>query len=316
VTSALPPVTFIDVARPGDVPKGLSVAIGSFDGVHVGHQHVIETAVKVARERRVGAGVICFDPHPHQFLFPNGAPFRLMTLNQQVRAFSELGVDQVLVIRFNAALSSLSADQFAHEVLHDLLGVTHVSAGFDFSFGKRGQGKAEDLIRFGEELGFTTHVLPCQVDEAGDKLASSAVRDALEAGDFEQAAHFLGRPQAFEGVVAHGDKIGRTLGFPTLNVDLGTYQRPRYGVYVSRTRLADGRVFGSVTNLGTRPTIGGVEERFETWVFDFDEDIYGQTVEIEVLHFLRGDVKFDSLDALKAQVQRDGDEARAWLQSA
>ncbi len=299
-----------------DIPPGACAAIGSFDGVHIGHQHVIESAVARARATRRPSAVIFFDPHPQSFFRPDNAPFRLMQVSQQLRAFETLGVDYAYVLTFDTALSTLAPEAFATRILHDALRVAHVSAGFDFQFGARGAGHARDLAALGASMGFTTDILPLQTDDAGLKLSSSAVRDALVAGDARAAAHILGRPQAYLGEVIHGNKLGRTIDFPTLNVQLGDYQRPRYGIYVTRTRLGDGRVVDGVSNIGVRPTVGGNVELLETFLFDFSEDIYGQVVETELLDFIRPEAKFDSFDAMKVQIQADADTARAWFDAS
>ncbi len=300
-------------ARASDLPPGAAAAIGSFDGVHVGHQHVIESAVQAARANNKPSAVICFEPHPQSFFQPNSTPFRLMDLSQQLRAFEALGVDYAHVLDFDARMSSLSAEEFTRLILRDQLHLSHISAGFDFQFGKRGQGKAADLAAFGEALGFTTDVLPCQNDNDGNKLSSSSVRDALLAGDVARATKILGRPQAYVAEVEHGAKLGRTIDFPTLNLSLGSYQRPLYGIYVTQTRLGDGRVVNGVSNIGVRPTVGGDIELLETYLFDFAEEVYGQVVETSLLDFIRPEAKFESFDALKAEIQRDAEKARAWF---
>ena len=297
----------------GALPTGASAAIGSFDGVHIGHQHVIENALARARVLGKPSAVIFFDPHPQSFFRPDGASFRLMQSSQQLRAFEALGVDYAYMLTFDAALSALSPEAFATAVLRDALGVAHVSAGFDFQFGAKGSGHARDLVAFGEALGFTTDILPLQTDDSGLKLSSSAVREALVAGDAGLATHVLGRPQAYFGEVIHGNKLGRTIDFPTLNLQLGDYQRPRYGIYVTRTRLGDGRIVDGVSNIGVRPTVGGNVELLETFLFDFSEEIYGQVVETELLDFIRPEARFASFDEMKVQIQNDADTARAWF---
>ncbi|MDV6333005.1 bifunctional riboflavin kinase/FAD synthetase [Asticcacaulis sp. 201] len=298
------------------LPAGASAAIGSFDGVHIGHQHVIESAIAAARANGAPSAVICFDPHPQTFFHKDGQPFRLMTLSQQLHAFESLGIDYTFVLRFDGHLSSLSAEDFARLILHDTLQLSHVSAGFDFQFGKRGGGHAADLVQFGAALGFSTDILPCQTDAKGNKLSSSAVREALLAGDVATATAILGRPQAYSGEVVHGAKQGRTIDFPTLNLRLGDYQRPRYGIYVTRTTLPDGRQINGVSNIGVRPTVGGNIELLETYLFDFSEDVYGQEVETSLLDFIRPEAKFESFEAMKLEIQNDAAKARAWFKSA
>ncbi|MGN6209119.1 riboflavin biosynthesis protein RibF [Asticcacaulis sp.] len=298
------------------LPVGASAAIGSFDGVHIGHQHVIESAIAAAKVQGVPSAVICFDPHPQSFFHKDGKPFRLMHLSQQLRAFEALGVDYAFVLSFDVNLSALTAEDFARLILHDYLKLSHVSAGFDFQFGKRGGGHAKDLVAFGEQLGFSTDILPCQTDTAGHKLSSSAVRDALLAGDAKLAAEILGRPQAYLGEVIHGAKQGRTIDFPTLNLALADYQRPRYGIYITQTTLPDGRVIDGVSNIGIRPTVGGEIELLETYLFDFSEEIYGLVVETALLDFIRPEAKFDSFDEMKLEIQNDAAKARAYFKDA
>ena len=295
------------------LPVGASAAIGSFDGVHIGHQHVIESAITAGKAKGLPSAVICFDPHPQSFFHKDGKPFRLMHLSQQLRAFEALGIDYAFVLTFDANLSSLTAEAFARLILRDYLKLSHVSAGFDFQFGKRGGGHARDLVAFGEQLGFTPDILPCQTDTEGHKLSSSAERDALLAGDAKLAAEILGRPQAYIGEVIHGAKQGRTIDFPTLNLALGDYQRPRYGIYVTQTALPDGRLINGVSNIGVRPTVGGNIELLETYLFDFSEDIYGQMVETALLDFIRPEAKFASFDEMKLEIQNDAAKARTYF---
>ncbi len=298
-----------EIALSRTIMPGSSAAIGSFDGVHLGHARVIEQAT-----RRDGRHmVILFDPHPHAFFRPDSEPFRLSRLEQQAEAFADLGVDQAVVIRFDGNLAGMSPEDFARKVLKDALGITFIGAGFDFNFGARGAGKAADLIAFGEKYGFDVGILDCQTGEDGGKLSSTAVREALTRGDVQAAAAILGRPYSVLGEVIHGAKQGRQIGFPTLNIALGDYQRPRYGIYVTRTRLPDGRVIDGVSNIGIRPTVGGDIELLETYLFDFSGDLYGQTVETQLLDFIRPEAKFDSFDDLKVEIARDVDKARAWF---
>jgi riboflavin kinase / FMN adenylyltransferase len=210
-------------------------------------------------------------------------------------------------------MSQLTAEDFARLILAEQLRLSHVSAGFDFHFGLRGQGQASDLTAFGQRFGYTTDILPCQTDEAGNKLSSSSVREALLAGDVARATEVLGHPQAYLGEVIHGAKQGRTIDFPTLNLKLGAYLRPRYGIYVTRTRFGDGRVVDGVSNIGVRPTVGGDIELLETYLFDFAEEVYGQVVETELLHFIRPEAKFASFEELKTAIAEDVTKARAWF---
>jgi riboflavin kinase/FMN adenylyltransferase len=293
--------------------RGASVALGNFDGVHRGHQRVIAAAATAARELKTPLGVITFEPHPRRYFQPDAEPFRLMTPDQIGRALEALGVDILYALPFNAEMAAMSDETFAHTVLADGLGVRHVAAGFDITFGKDRSGDPASLHRYGEAFGFSVSIADKLGDEAEDKFSSSAVRQQLKDGRPDRAAEILARPFAIEGVVVEGQKLGRTLGFPTANVMLGDYVVPKFGVYATRTRLPDGRVIAGASNLGVNPTTGVVAPRLEAWLFDFDEDLYGQTVETELVRYLRPEEKFDSLDALVAQVMADGEAARAIL---
>ena len=293
--------------------RGAVVAIGAFDGVHRGHQAVIAAAREAAGRDGAPLGVVSFDPHPRRWFQPDAAPFRLMTPGQMVGALAPLGVDLLYLLPFDAEMAAMTDHGFAGTVLASGLGIRHAAVGFDFTFGKGRTGSPEALRRYGEELGFTVSVVDRLDDRDGLKLSSSAVREALKAGDMARAATILGRPFAIEGQVIHGDKRGRTIGVPTANVALGDYMRPAYGVYATRTRLPDGRTFDGVANLGVRPMFRLDQPLLETWLFDFSGDLYGQTVETDLVAFLRGEMAFDDLDALKAQIDRDATAARAAL---
>ena len=297
--------------------KGAAVAVGAFDGVHRGHQAVIAEARAAAE--RLGAppgapvGVVTFDPHPRRLFQPEAAPFRLMTPDQMARALAPLGVDRLYLIPFDAEMAAMGDEEFARRVLAEGLGIVHAAVGFDFTFGKGRSGSPEALRRYGEGLGFTVSVTERLDDASGLKLSSSAVREALAAGDMDRAHAILGRPFAIQGTVIHGDKRGRTIGVPTANIALGDYMRPAYGVYATRTRLADGRVIDGVANLGVRPMFQIEQPLLEVWLFDFDESLYGQVVETELVTFLRGEMAFDDLNALKVQIETDAKAARAVL---
>ena len=293
--------------------RGAAVAIGAFDGVHRGHQAVIATAREAARALKVPLGVVSFDPHPRRWFQPDAAPFRLMTPDQMCRALDPLGVDRLYLLPFDATMAALSDEAFAREVLAAGLGVRHAAVGFDFTYGKGRSGSPEGLRRHGEDLGFGVTVVDRIDDPNGLKLSSSAVREALQAGDMARAAAILGRPFAIAGEVVHGDKRGRTIGVPTANIGLGDYMRPAYGVYATRTRLPDGRVIDGVANLGIRPMFETSRPMLEVWLFDFDADLYGQTVETELIACLRGEMRFDDLDALKVQIDADAVAAREAL---
>jgi riboflavin kinase/FMN adenylyltransferase len=293
--------------------RGAAVAVGAFDGVHRGHQAVIASARAAAQHLGAPLAVVSFDPHPRRLFQPEAAPFRLMTADQMARAMAPLGVDRLYLIPFDREMAGMTDEEFARRVLSEGLGVAHAAVGFDFTFGKGRSGSPEALRTYGQELGFTVSVTDRIDDVSGLKLSSSAVREALKAGDMDRAAAILGRPFAIQGEVIHGDKRGRTIGVPTANITMGDYMRPAYGVYATRTRLPDGRVVNGVANLGVRPMFEIEQPLLEVWLLDFNESLYGQTLETELIAFLRGEMKFDGLDALKVQIEADAAAARAVL---
>jgi riboflavin kinase/FMN adenylyltransferase len=295
-----------------DAFRGGVVALGNFDGVHAGHQAVIGAAVAEARARGVPALVATFDPHPVRHFKPETAPFRLTSLDQRQRYLAEAGADAMVVFAFGDRLANVTADEFVAAWLGRHLGATGVVTGEDFTFGKGRGGNIATLQTLGAAAGITsTSVGP--VCDAEGPISSSRIRAALQAGDCETATRLLTRPFAVQGPVIHGDKNGRKLGFPTANVDMGGYLRPRYGIYAVRGHLADGRVLNGAANLGIRPTFDPPKELLEPHFFDFSGDLYGQDIAVEFVSFLRAEAKFDSLDALMAQMARDCDEARQQL---
>ena len=296
-----------------EADRGASIALGNFDGVHLGHQSVIALAVQAAKDLGTPCGVISFDPHPRRIFQPDSPPFRLMTTGQQGRALAALGVDILYILPFDTEMEHLTDRQFVTRVLHEGLGVRHVSVGFDISFGYGRTGSPELMGQYGQELGFGVSVAQA-LGDGHAKFSSTAVRQALRDGQPQVAAQILGRPFAIEGMVVKGRQLGRTLGFPTANVALADYVVPRLGVYATRTRLPDGREVPGVANIGVNPTIEGeIEPRLEVWLFDFDEDIYDQVIETDLVAFLRDEAKFDGLAAMTAQVMADAAEARRVL---
>jgi riboflavin kinase/FMN adenylyltransferase len=292
--------------------RGGIVALGNFDGFHEGHQAVVGRAVARARAEGRPVLVATFDPHPVRYFKPDTPPFRLTTLDQRQRLFAAAGADAMIVFRFDEALAATSAEGFVRERLLTLIGAAGVVTGEDFTFGRGRGGSVEVLQRFGAELGFSVDAVG-PVEEDGEAVSSSRIRDALQAGDCETAARLLTRPFAIEGVVEHGDKRGRELGFPTANLALGSYLRPAFGIYAVRGRLEDGRLLDGAANIGVRPTFDPPRELLEPYLFDFSGDLYGQRLEIEFHSFLRPERRFDSLDALKAQMDADCAEARRRL---
>ena len=292
--------------------RGGIVALGNFDGFHIGHQAVVARAVERARAEGRPVLVATFDPHPVRFFKADTPPFRLTTLDQRQRLFAAAGADAMIVFRFDSELAGTSAEDFAAERLGRLIGAAGVVTGEDFTYGRKRGGNIEVLREAGGRLGFSVDAVGPVSDEDGP-VSSSRIRDALQAGDCETAERLLTRPFAIEGIVEHGDKRGREIGYPTANIALGSYLRPRFGIYAVRGRLSDGRVLDGAANLGIRPTFEPPKELLEPYFFDFGGDLYGETLEVELISFLRPEGKFDSLDALKAQMAADCNEARRRL---
>ncbi len=292
--------------------RGASVALGNFDGVHLGHQQVIADAAAAAKRLKSALGVISFEPHARMHFQPDAPPFRLMRPSQLSRTLERLGTDRLYLLPFGVEMAGFTDREFVSMVLVEGLGVRHVAVGFDVTFGRGRTGDPASLTDYGEEFGFSVSVAT-RVTDRGAKISSTAVREALQAGRPEAAALVLGRPFAIEGVVQKGKQLGRTLGFPTANIPLGDYVVPRFGVYATRTRLADGREIPGVANLGVNPTTGVETARLEVWLFDFDQDIYGETTETDLIAFLRPELKFDSIKVMVAKVHEDASLARAVL---
>lgn len=292
-----------------DRMRGGIVALGNFDGFHKGHQAVVGRAIERARAAGRPALVATFDPHPVRFFRPETEPFRLTSLNQRERLFSEAGADAMIVFPFNAALAGLTAEEF---VTQRLAGVGGVVTGEDFTFGKGRGGNVHILAELGRKYGFIAEAVS-PVSDGADIISSSRIREALQAGDCDTATQLLTRPFAVEGIVQHGDKNGRQLGYPTANVDMGTYLRPRYGIYAVRGRLADGRILDGAASIGIRPQFEPPKELLEPHFFDFSGDLYGQTIEIAFHAFLRDEAKFETLEALTRQIGLDCDQAREVL---
>jgi riboflavin kinase/FMN adenylyltransferase len=295
-----------------DTLGGGIVALGNFDGFHLGHQAVAGEAIRQAKAAGKPAIIATFDPHPVRFFAPHIPYFRLTTLEQRQRLFAEAGADAMLVFDFDAELAGTTAEDFVIKLLVERLGIRGVITGEDFTFGKGRGGNVTALRDIGAAVGLTATALGPVVDDGG-VISSSRIRDALKAGDCATATRLLTRPFAVEGVVQHGDKNGRLLGFPTANIDMGHYLRPRYGIYAVKGRLADGRILNGAANLGIRPSFDPPKELLEPYFFDFNEDLYGQQVEVEFHAFIRPEAKFDSMDQLKAQMLADCDKARAIL---
>ncbi len=292
--------------------RGGIVALGNFDGFHLGHQAVVGRAIALTNARCVPAIVATFDPHPVRYFKPETPPFRLTSLDQRERLFAAAGAAAMLVFRFDGDLANVTAKDFITDWLIARAGASGVVTGEDFTFGKSRGGNTAVLAQIGRAQGLAVETVG-PVSEGGAVVSSSRIRAALQAGDCETATRLLTRPFAIEGFVQHGDKNGRLLGYPTANIDLGDHLRPRYGIYAVRGRLADGRVLDGAANLGVRPSFDPPKELLEPYFFDFSGDLYGQVIEVELHHFIRPEAKFDSLDALKARMERDCADAKAIL---
>jgi len=293
--------------------RGAIIALGNFDGFHSGHQAVAGEAIAWAHAEGRPSIIATFDPHPVRFFRPDVPPFRLTTLEQRQELYLAAGATAMLVFHFDAELSGTSAEDFITDILINRFGAHGVVTGADFTFGKGAKGNVELLREFGGARGLQSRVVE-PVLGAGDVVSSSRVREALRAGDPQLAAGLLTRPFAIRGIVEHGDKNGRKLGYPTANLNIEKYLRPRYGVYaVTGKILATGQELKGAANLGIRPQFEPPKELLEPYFFDFSGDLYGQEIEVAFHHFLRGEAKFDSLDELMAQMEKDCDRARELL---
>ena len=296
-----------------DALRGGIAALGNFDGFHLGHQAVAGEAIAQAKAQGRPAIIATFDPHPVRYFTPDAPPFRLTTLDQRQRLFEAAGADAMLVFEFDAELAGTSAEDFIDRLLIERLGLAGVVTGEDFTFGKKRGGNIGVLRERGAAQGLSSRAVG-PVTDAGGVISSSRIRDALRSGDLASANRLLTRPFAVEAPVQHGDKNGRLLGFPTANMDLGKYLRPRYGVYAVRGRLPDGRLLDGAANVGIRPQFEPPKELLEPHFFDFAEDLYGQTIEVEFHAFLRPEGKYENLEALTAQIAQDCADAKVALQ--
>ena len=292
--------------------RGAIVALGNFDGFHIGHQAVVGEAIAWAKAEGRPAIVATFDPHPVRHFVPDAAPFRLTTLDQREELFAIAGADAMLVFHFDALFAANTAEDFVIRLLHHRFGAAGVVTGEDFTFG---QGRGGNLAVL-DELGTRTGIAARSVGPVmlGDEVVSSSrIRDALREGDCATAGRLLTRPFAIRGLVQHGDKRGRTIGYPTANLEIGTYLRPRYGIYAVTGRLPGGTVLKGAASIGIRPTFDPPKELLEPYFFDWSDDLYGQEIEVAFHHFLRPELKFDAIEGLIAQMDADCVLARELL---
>lgn len=296
--------------------RGAVIALGNFDGFHRGHQAVAGEAISWAKAEGRPSIIATFDPHPVRFFRPDVPPFRLTTLEQRQELYLAAGATAMLVFHFDAELAGTSAEDFIQSILIDRFGAHGVVTGGDFTFGKSAKGNVDLLRTFGGERGLQSRVV--EAVTAGEEVVSSSrIREALRDGDPQLAARLLTRPFAIRGIVEHGDKRGRTIGYPTANVTIDNYLRPKYGIYAVTGRLlATGQVLHGAANIGIRPQFEPPKELLEPYFFDFAGDLYGQEIEVAFHHFLRGEAKFDSLEALIEQMDKDCAEARRLLSAS
>jgi riboflavin kinase/FMN adenylyltransferase len=299
----------------GGIPEALRgsiVALGNFDGFHLGHQAVVGRAIQRGFHERRPVIVATFDPHPVRFFKPDLPPFRLTTLDQREALFAHAGADAMLVFEFGEELRSTTAEEFVTELLGKRIGAAGVVTGDDFTFGKMRGGNLDLLRTLGAEQGIVAEaVAPVLLD--GVRISSGRIREALVAGDTATATRLMSRDFAIEGTVQGGDSRGRELGYPTANMVLGDYQRPRYGIYAVRVALDDGSEHPGVASLGVRPTFDPPTELLETHLLDFDGDLYGRRIEVALHAFIREERRFESVEALVDEMKRDEVEARKLL---
>lgn len=293
--------------------RGSVVTIGAFDGVHLGHKAILTQVVARARALQLASVAMVFEPQPNEYFCADKAPARLMRLREKLTALFAAGIDRVLCLRFDAKLAALSADEFVQTVLIDGLGVKHLVVGDDFRFGCDRQGDFELLRHWGARAGFSVDDSKT-LNVSGDRASSTRIRKALACGDFALAAEQLGQPYKISGRVIYGQQLGRTIGVPTANVQLKRYRSPLNGVFTVMVRLASGRQYQGVANVGVRPTVAGDSRPLlEVHIFDYAGDLYGTSIDVEFCSKLRNEQKFDSVEQLKLQIEQDIAQARAYF---
>jgi riboflavin kinase / FMN adenylyltransferase len=305
---------FVVATDPMLPPRGLIgavYAIGNFDGLHLGHRAVIERAVAMAKERAAPSAILTFEPHPADFFAGRPVVFRLTPPQDKAAIAARLGLTGLVLIRFDASLASMSAEEFVTEILVERLRVGAVVVGWDFHFGKGRSGSAATLAESGLKHGFGVEII-AKVEDGAGVVSSSAIRKALEHGDLAAAAGGLGRNYSVSGRVISGQRLGRSLGVPTANIALEPTNRLAHGIYAVIARL-DGRAFPAVASFGTRPTVDNGPPLLEVHLLDFDGDLYGREMEVEFVERIRDELKFDSIPALVAEMERDKERARAVL---
>ncbi|WP_108814472.1 bifunctional riboflavin kinase/FAD synthetase [Loktanella sp. Alg231-35] len=301
---------FID---PAD--RGAAAAIGNFDGVHIGHQAVIDLTREAAEATNAPLGIMTFEPHPRSYFSKDSAPFRLMNAEARANRLAKLGVEKLYEVPFNASLANLTPRDFAQTIIADQLGLAHIVVGADFCFGQGRAGTVDHLIAFGKEMGFGVTVAPIVALDNGN-VSSTAIRKALSDGNPRDAAAMLGHWHRIEGEVIRGDQRGRELGYPTANMSITGLHPPRFGVYAVKVDVLDGPhkgTYDGAASIGVRPMFGENIPNCETFIFDFKGDLYGATLSVALVDFLRPELKFDGLDALIVQMDDDCSKARKIL---
>ena len=303
---------FRDIAYLAPEHRGAVAAIGNFDGIHLGHQAVIAQARELATDLGAPPGVMTFEPHPREVFSPDAPPFRLMNAEARANRLQKLGIARLFEVPFTHSLAAHTPEAFAREVIADQLGLAHVLVGEDFCFGKGRAGTAEDLSRFGAEMGFGVTVAP-MVAHGPARISSTAIREALSNGEPRHAAEMLGHWHRIEGPVIQGDQRGRELGYPTANMSISDLHPPRFGVYAVTVDVLSGPHAGTydgAASIGVRPTFGENAANCETFLFDFAGDLYDAHLSVALVAHLRDEERFEDLDALIAQMDADCARAR------
>jgi riboflavin kinase / FMN adenylyltransferase len=294
--------------------RPVALTIGNFDGVHRGHQALLQDLKREAGARGLNTAVIIFEPHPREFFTPQQAPTRLTSLREKLEIFAQLGMDRVQVCRFNQAFARMTAEDFIH-ALHRELHAKYVLIGDDFRFGSGRAGDFALMEKIGQQYGVRVDAMHSFMND-GIRISSTAVREALARGNLQAAQRFLGRDYSISGHVEHGNRMGRQLGFPTANIQLRHNRPPVAGIFAVRTRLEDGEIHYGAASLGVRPTVvANGRPVLEVHLFDFDRDIYGKHLHVDFLHKLRDEMKFPDLESLKKQIALDVEQARNWLKT-
>lgn len=294
--------------------RGAVVALGNFDGVHLGHREILTQCIASARAYGVPAAVMTFEPHPREFFSKSRNRLRLCGFRRKIEIMERLGIETLFLVRFNQAFSSLSAEAFVDDVLHRQLAVKHVVTGYNFAFGKARLGDTDFLSLRGHHLGFGYTACPPVEDADAQVISSSAIRQLLSEGNIRKATALLGAPYCIEGRVRKGEQRGRTLGFPTANIALNRLFKPRLGVYAVRVTFeGESQAYEGVANIGIKPTFSGNEALLEVHIFDMNRDLYGVCVRVECVEFIRDERRFESVEALKEQIAHDCQHAKERL---